>query len=105
MMLQTRPRQDRAGGVLGASGTTPLPGWKRYSPICVAMDLASRPLAVAAAQSLGDRVCEGWFEFHRGWFHLQMHLWDDAREPLQHALTIAKELHDDLMCAWTLTTP
>lgn len=60
-------------------------------------------VAVAAAQGLGDRVCEGWFEFYHGWFHLQMSLHDDACEPLRRALAIARELGDDLMYAWTLT--
>jgi tetratricopeptide (TPR) repeat protein len=60
-------------------------------------------VAVAAAQSINDRVCEGWFEFYRGWSRLQMSQWDHAREPLQRALTLAQELHDEPMHAWVLT--
>lgn len=60
-------------------------------------------VAVTAARSVCDRVCEGWFEFYRGWASTQTRQWDDAREPLQRALTLALELHDDLMRAWILT--
>jgi tetratricopeptide (TPR) repeat protein len=60
-------------------------------------------VAVAAAQSISDRVCEGWFEFYRGWACSQMSQWDRAREPIQRALTLAQELHDERMHAWALT--
>src|SRR5262249_30226107 len=60
-------------------------------------------VAVAAAQSINDRVCEGWFEFYGGWARSQMSQWNHAREPLQRALTIAQELHDEPIRAWALT--